>query len=147
MSENKIITEKEISDLKKVFKSDTINLIILLDVFLIGVGIITLEGFGGDVRILAPIVFLVAIMLSLYGVIRLKKRLQKDIEKGTFSIVEGEVTAAKRTSIKINGKNYSFSYAVTHNLRKGDKARLYIADASQTLFRIEPVIAPMPDVI
>jgi len=144
---NHPFSQEDIALLKKAYNTDIVNTGVLAFIFIFGAGMIALQSFGGDI----PFSFALTILASFLGVFgwrwRLKRDLKKDMALGTYRIEEGIVTTATRGSIKTQKRDYKYPYKALNPFRKGDKVRIYMADATQMIFRIEKIAEVFPDVL
>ena len=132
---------------KKAYKADALMLGLIVFIFLFRIGTVALESYHGDIpkAVLVSVVVSLIVALSLGW--KLQQKMKKDIALGTFHIKEGVVSSSTRGSVKIGTDYYSFSYYIENPVKKGDKTRLYVTDATQMIFKVEKITEVLPDVI
>ncbi|MCU0436654.1 MAG: hypothetical protein MUC49_01985 [Raineya sp.] len=141
------LSHQDIILIKKAYRADTLMLGLIVFIFLFGIGTVALESYHGDI----PKAALVSVVLSLIVALglgwKLQQKMKKDIALGTFHVIEGFVNSSTRGSVKIGTDYYSFSYYLENPVKKGDKIRLYVTDATQMIFKLEKITEILPDVI
>jgi membrane protein implicated in regulation of membrane protease activity len=141
------LSEEDKTLLKKAYNADALVLVILVIIFLSGIGTIALESYHGDIPKAAITSVIIAVLVALVLVWRLKQKMKKDLEKGTFHTMEGIVESSTRSSIKVGKDYHGFASSIQNPVKKGDKVRLYMTDATKMIFKVEKIIEILPDVL
>lgn len=124
-----------------------VNFTLIMLIVWLGIATTALQDFSGQIPAIFALASFILLLFSGYVLLKIQKNYQKDIEKGTYYTLEGKISALYFSFLVLEGKRFQIAYNLRRNLRKGDKIRLYLATASNTIFKIEKLTAAFPDVL
>lgn len=124
-----------------------VNFALLMLIVWLGMATTAMQDFEGQIPAIFALSSFICLLILAYIFFRIKKIHQKDIEKGTYYTIEGEVSALYFNVLTLDEKRFRISYNLRKSIGVGDRVRLYLTTASQTIFKIEKIIPHLPDVL
>lgn len=143
----KILQQEHLFSLERSKKSSMVNFALLMLIAWLGIATTALQDFEGQIPAIFALSSFIWILLLGYVLFNKERQYQKDIQKGTYFTIEGQVSNLYFNVLVLEGKKFQVTYNLRRNIQKGDNVRLYLTTATQTIFKIEKLTQTLPDVL
>ena len=143
----KILQDEHLLSLERSKKSNMVNFTLLMLIAWLGIATTALQDFRGQIPAIFALTSFIWLLLLAYVLFNIQRKHQKDIQKGTYYTIEGNVSGLYFNVLLLEDKRFQIAYNLRRTTQKGDRVRLYFTTSSQTIFKIEKLVQTLPDVL